>query len=219
MGARLTWGVLAFLSVGVGMYAFAFYFLDAVGDPSFKERFATMPLFAAFHVLGAGVALILGPFQLSRRLRARALHWHRWIGRTYLTAVLLGGIGGGMLATIAAGGLVARIGFAMLAVIWLWSGAQAYFAVRRGDVASHRQWMIRNFSLTFAAVMLRIYLPLLTEGFGVPFADAYATVAWLAWVPNLVLAEWLVLRAGSRVQADGAALVRASQRSSAFAND
>ena len=201
------------------MYAFAFYFLDVVGDPSFKERFATMPLFAAFHVLGAGVALILGPFQLNRHLRSRALRWHRWIGRTYLMAVLLGGIGGGMLATIATGGLVARIGFAMLAALWLWSGTQAYLAVRRGDLASHRQWVIRNFSLTFAAVTLRIYLPLLTEGLGVPFADAYATVAWLAWAPNIVVAEWLVLRAGSRVQADGAVLVRASQRSSAFAND
>lgn len=214
----MAWGLLAFLSVAVGLYAFAFYFIGAVGDPSFKARFATMPLFAAFHVLGSGAALVIGPLQLSRTLRTRMLSVHRWLGRSYLTAVLLGGLGGLMLATIAAGGLVGRVGFTFLAVIWLFSGAQAYLAVRRGDLVSHRQWMIRNFSLTFAAVTLRIHLPLLTGGFGVPFDDAYATVAWLAWVPNLVVAEWFVLRARGSSQED-AGLVRASQRSSAFAND
>jgi uncharacterized membrane protein len=215
---RLAWGLLAFLSVGVGVYAFAFYFVAAVGDPTFKARFATMPLFAAFHVLGAGAALVIGPLQLSRTMRTRALNVHRWLGRAYLTAVMLGGLGGLMLATIAAGGLVGRVGFAFLAVIWLGSGAQAYLAVRRGDLVAHRQWMIRNFSLTFAAVTLRIHLPVLTGGFGVPFDDAYATVAWLAWVPNLVIAEWFVLPTRSSIQED-AGLARASQRSSAFAND
>jgi hypothetical protein len=130
--------------------------------------------------------------------------------------VLLGGIGGLVLATIATGGLVARVGFALLAVMWLASGAQAYLAVRRGDLVRHRRWMIRNFALTFAAVTLRLHLPVLTFGFNVPFDDAYAVVAWLAWVPNLVIAEWLLLE--QPAENHGAA-VRASQRSSAFAND
>lgn len=29
---------------------------------------------------------------------------------------------------------------------------------------------------------------------GFSFDQAYAIVAWLAWIPNLVVAEWLVLR-------------------------
>jgi uncharacterized membrane protein len=213
---KLGAALLVLSSVLVGLYAFAFYFTDGVGSGEFKERFATLPVFAAFHVLGAGLALLIGPFQFSSRLRARALSVHRWLGRTYLVAVLLGGIGGLVLATIAAGGLVARVGFALLAIIWLASGAQAYLAVRRRDLLRHRRWMIRNFALTFAAVTLRLYLPALTFGLAVPFEDAYAVVAWLAWVPNLVIAEWLLLE---QPVANHGAAVRASQRSSAFAND
>ena len=53
--------------------------------------------------------------------------------------------------------------------------------------------MIRSCSLTLAAVTLRIYLPL-SQLAGIPFAEAYQAVAWACWVPNLVVAEWRVLR-------------------------
>jgi hypothetical protein len=53
--------------------------------------------------------------------------------------------------------------------------------------------MVRNFALTFAAVTLRLYLPL---GFasGLRFEDFYPAVAWLCWVPNLLFVEWVTLR-------------------------
>jgi hypothetical protein len=41
--------------------------------------------------------------------------------------------------------------------------------------------------------MLRIYLPL-SQVYGIPFEPAYQTIAWLCWVPNLIVAEWLILR-------------------------
>jgi hypothetical protein len=50
--------------------------------------------------------------------------------------------------------------------------------------------MIRNFALTFAAVTLRLYLPPVLI-VGLPFAMSYAIIAWLCWVPNLLVAEWL----------------------------
>ena len=53
--------------------------------------------------------------------------------------------------------------------------------------------MVRNFSLTFAAVTLRVYLGLFFVA-GVPFELFYPFVAWLAWVPNLLIAEWLFNR-------------------------
>jgi uncharacterized membrane protein len=117
-----------------------------------------VPLYAAFHVLGSGVALLIGGFQFLPRLRVRRIELHRWLGRIYLIAVLIGGIGGIVLATRADGGLAGQFGFFLLAVVWLVSGWQAYSAIRRGDVQAHRIWMIRNFALTFAAVTLRAYL-------------------------------------------------------------
>ncbi|WP_250637311.1 DUF2306 domain-containing protein [Stenotrophomonas rhizophila] len=49
---------------------------------------------------------------------------------------------------------------------------------------------MRNFSLTLAAVTLRIYLPS-SMVLGIPFDIAYPIIAWLCWLPNLLLAEWL----------------------------
>lgn len=188
--------ILFLLSIPIGMYAFAFYFSPTFGDAVFKARFAQTPLFAAFHVLGGGLALTIGALQFNGSLRARYPALHRWLGRVYLSAVLIGGIGGLILGPRADGGLVARCGFTLLAVLWLTSGTAAYRAIRRGDVSHHRQWMMRNFSLTFAAVMLRIYSPLLSGGFGYDFATVYPTVAWISWVPNLLLVEWWLLRRG-----------------------
>jgi uncharacterized membrane protein len=189
--------VLILLSIPIGLYAFGFQFAG-IGSPEFQARFATSPIMAAFHVVGGGFALIAGGFQFSTRLRRRAPALHRWLGRFYLTVVLFGAIGGAALATIATGGLVARVGFFLLAILWLWSGTAAYLAIRRGDIDTHRRWMVRNFALTFAAVTLRLHLPLLQFGFGVPFDAAYPVVAWLAWVPNLVVAEWVILASRPR---------------------
>jgi len=53
---------------------------------------------------------------------------------------------------------------------------------------AHRAWMIRSMSLTFAAVTLRLYLPVVPL-LGLPFVDGYRAISFLAWVPNLILAE------------------------------
>jgi hypothetical protein len=49
--------------------------------------------------------------------------------------------------------------------------------------------MMRCFAITFAAVTLRLYLGLFAV-IAVPFDAAYPVVAWLSWVPNLILVEW-----------------------------
>ena len=53
--------------------------------------------------------------------------------------------------------------------------------------------MIRSFALTFAAVMLRIYLPL-AQVAGIPFDVSYPVISFLCWVPNLLVAELLLQR-------------------------
>ena len=177
------------LAVPVGLYAYLFQ-AGMTGDPAFQVRFAEVPLFAAFHVLGGGTILIIGGFQFIAAIRARRIAVHRWIGRVYLSGVLIGGVGGFVLAFGAAGGPVARVGFGLLAIVWLTSGTLAYRAVRGGDLSRHRLWVTRNYALAFAAVMLRVQLPILQGGFGLDFESAYAIVAWASWVPNLILVDW-----------------------------
>jgi hypothetical protein len=52
--------------------------------------------------------------------------------------------------------------------------------------------MIRSYALCFAAVTLRIWLPLFQFALGLEFIFAYRIIAWLCWVPNLVVAELIV---------------------------
>ena len=44
--------------------------------------------------------------------------------------------------------------------------------------------MTRSFALTYAAVMLRIYLPVAMI-VGLEFARRTRSIAWLCWLPNL----------------------------------
>ena len=162
---------------------------------------------AAFyaHIVAGGLALIAGPLQFWRGLRDRHRSVHRWIGRTYLAAVAIAGVSGLVMAPFSEAGFAGFFGFGTLAVLWLATGWQAYRAIRRRDVASHRAWMMRNFALTYAAVTLRLWLGVLITVQALPggdfdfeaaFANAYAVVPFLAWLPNLVVAEWLIRRRG-----------------------
>jgi uncharacterized membrane protein len=175
-------------SIAIGFYALAFH-TRLVGNPEFHIRFDTMPVASSMHVIGGAIVLLTGALQFWQSLRTRYPQLHRWLGRIYLSFVLIGGIGGLLLAPVSQGGVVAHWGFGILAVLWLFSGARAYLTIRAGHVAAHREWMMRNFSMAFGAVTLRIYLGLFAVA-GIPFEEAYPAVAWLAWVPNLLLVEW-----------------------------
>ena len=57
--------------------------------------------------------------------------------------------------------------------------------------------MIRSFALTFGAVTLRLQLPLAgylgaTGVIPSDFVWSYQYIAWLAWVPNLIVAELFI---------------------------
>jgi uncharacterized membrane protein len=187
------YGLMVFLSLAIAAYAVIAYGLlplESIIDSKVGSSFQAHKAALYSHVFGAAVALGLGAFQFSTRLRTVRPQLHRWMGRFYLgIGVLVGGSAGLIMATHAYGGLPARLGFGVLAMVWLYTGARAYLAIRGRDIAAHRRWMVRNFSLTFAAVTLRLYVPMSAVA-GVPFDVAYPIIAWVAWVPNLVVAEW-----------------------------
>jgi uncharacterized membrane protein len=144
----------------------------------------------------ASTALITGPWQFLPRLRARVPRLHRWLGRIYIFCCIVGGTGGLLLAGGTTAGPIARAGFGLLAVVWLLINLQGLRLAMIGRYAEHRQWMIRSFALTFGAVLLRVYIPI-SQVMGIEFMTAYRAISWLAWVPNLILAE-LYLRSPPR---------------------
>jgi uncharacterized membrane protein len=176
-------------SVAIAIYGTR-YFVATPKDQHFSRYIFPLRL----HIAGGIGALLAGPWQFSQKLRARALNLHRWLGRFYLLEVALGSIAGFAMALVSEEGLPTHLGFGVLAVLWFFTGLQAYRKILRGDIESHRQWMIRNFALTLAAVTLRNWLPLMLFALHWPFARAYIIVSWLCWVPNLLVAEWIIVR-------------------------
>ncbi len=188
LGKALWW--FALLScLGVVGYATQF-FVRVPADDHFSRYILPLRL----HIAGGMGALLTGPWQFSERLRARAIELHRWLGRFYLLSVGLGSVAGLAMATVSKYGLATHLGFGLLAILWFFTGLQAYRVIRSGNIVAHRDWMRRNFALSLAAVTLRNYLPLMLFVFHWSFRSSYIAVAWLCWIPNLAVAEWLIRR-------------------------
>jgi uncharacterized membrane protein YkvI len=101
------------------------------------------------------------------------------------------------------GRIVTQIGLTIPAILWLVTGALAYRAARRRDFTHHRNWMMRNYALTFLAVTSRVLVPLLLIA-QIPFASAGSVAESaptmipigqvLGWIVNLVIVEVLIRR-------------------------
>jgi uncharacterized membrane protein YozB (DUF420 family) len=111
------------------------------------------------------------------------------------------------LALSSPSGSIATAGFASLGILWLATTLIGYRCIRQHNTTAHRRWMIRSYALTLAAVTLRLYLPL-SDMLRLPFAAAYPAIAWLAWIPNLLIAEWLVRPKRSSAVLSGSASVQ-----------
>ena len=192
MVRKLAWGSMTLAAIFVGAYAAGLLVMPSIRPTFVTNLIGTAPIALVVHLAGGFFAIVLGAFQLNGRLRRRFLPAHRWFGRIYVVAVTVSGIAGLSLAINSTGGLVAHFGFGMMAVVWVWSTLAAYIQIRSGNISSHRDWMIRSYAITLAAVTLRIYMPLgMMNGIG--FESIYPTVSWLCWVPNLVIVEWFIL--------------------------
>lgn len=181
------------LSMTVGVYAL---FLTVTGftfvPPNIKANAFPSPLGIDIHIAASAFALLMGPWQFRRSLRTRRPRVHRWMGRTYLAACVIGGASGAFIALFSKAGPIAGAGFLLLGVFWVLTTLLAWRAALQRRYVQHERWMIRSFALALAAVTLRIYLPIgivLNHG---DFFAPYRMIAWLCWVPNLVVAElWL----------------------------
>lgn len=192
MKRTLAWSTLAFFAATIAAYGIAFVLIgEKMHPPPLADSFRMRPWGINPHALFGSIALLTGAAQFNRRtLRRRRVH--RVLGTIYLAACAVTGLAGLYLAWYSFGGMVTHLGFGLLAAALLFTTAMAFVKIRvHRDVGAHREWMIRSYCLIFAAVMLRIELPLLIAYFRA-FEPAYLVVAWLCWVPNLAFAEGLI---------------------------
>ena len=193
----------------VALATFRFLFggvAATMGDFLYHAEMRPVAFYA--HIVLASVALALVPFQFWQALRSRQIQIHRWLGRIYGISILAAGWGGLWLAVTTESGSVAAWGFGLLAVAWVGATIWGILFATRRNLSAHRDWMIRSAALTMAAVTLRIYLGV-GAVFGFSYGDIVGFLAWSCWVPNLLVAEFIVRRGRQRTRRrDAAASVR-----------
>lgn len=187
------WTLLAIAALAVGTVSLR-YLLPHVPFPAELPNFVVRHGWLVAHAGFSSIALLIGPWQFLGTLRSRWLTVHRWIGRVYSAAVAAGWITSLPIATHAKTGAAASAGFVTLGLLWISSTMCGYTTGRLRQLQRHREWMIRSYALTAAAITLRIYLPLSLIS-GIAYTVSYPIIAWACWIPNLLFAEWLIHRA------------------------
>lgn len=141
------------------------------------------------HIVTGSIVLLTGVFQLSKRIRARYTAWHRAAGKVYIFVILIFTAPSGLvMALYANGGLVAGIGFALLALLWWLFTLKGFKNALHMHWDVHREFMLRSYALTFAAVTLRLYSFFFALA-GLRGESIYTIIAWLSWVPSLIVME------------------------------
>jgi len=141
------------------------------------------------HISCGMVALLVGPWQFSSRLRQRNLVLHRWLGRIYLIAVACASSAAFLLALTTPFGWAWGFGVAMLAVAWITTSGMAYYAVLRRQIAIHKEWMVRSYVVTFAFVTFRILNDYGPTARLQPESDRSLTAIWACWALPLLVTE------------------------------
>jgi uncharacterized membrane protein len=205
---RAVWTAVVLLAIiGIGAAVGRMLNLGrGIGPPTtdpVEIGFARYPLLTMLHIVPGALFMVLGPLQFVRRIRSRHLRFHRWSGRLFVAAGALIGVSGLVMGVVMPiGGANETAATTFFALIFLVSLAQAVRQIRRGDVARHREWMLRAFAVGLAIATIRpivgLFFALSTmsprEFFGIAF--------WLGFSSHLIAAEiWIhSTRPASRVR-------------------
>jgi uncharacterized membrane protein len=187
--AKLVFFVCFFLVTG-----FVTYMKNAeVFDPASAaaRHFAPAKWYLIAHAFFGALALALGAFQFSNRLRARYLAVHRTLGYVYVASVFIAAPFAIPLAlkiatpSLAAASAVQSLG-------WTVTTALALFCVRRGNIVQHRRWMLRGYPFAMVFTVARMIIPIPPVArlgdTGVEIV-VWTTIALAAFLPSIFL-DW-----------------------------
>lgn len=172
---------------------------QAVTDPH-NGRYAKQLVLTLMHILPAAVFLALCPLQFIAAIRSKFPRFHRWSGRLcVLTGIIIG---------ISSYGLVITIGFAgpfevanvfIFATLFLVCLGFAVHRIHNGQIAAHREWMIRTFAIGLASGGARLVYLIITQIWQLEFAQAFLLALWIAF-PLLCVCSELWIRYTRPVQ-------------------
>lgn len=173
---------------------FVLYMKNArILDPTSEiaQHFAPAKGYLAAHAFFGMLALLLGVFQFSNRLRARYLKLHRSLGYVYVLSVFISAPFALPVAmrtgtpSLTAATCVQSLG-------WMVTTAIALYCVKRGNIVQHRRWMIRSypFAMIFTVARLLIPIPPIFR-LGITGIEmvVWVTIAMAGFLPSIFL-DW-----------------------------
>jgi Predicted membrane protein (DUF2306) len=143
------------------------------------------------HVLISGLILLAGFIQVLPAVRIRWRAFHRGLGKFYVFGIIFFAAPGALIMSLFVGrGEIVLMSFLVQTALWFYFTFQAYRKACEKDFVAHEHWMWRSFALTLAAITLRLYVFIFSYWVNLNSPAAYATIAWMSWAVNLVVAEW-----------------------------
>jgi hypothetical protein len=117
--------------------------------------FAKKPILTLVHIVPGLILVTLVPFQFSRSFRNAHLRAHRWMGRTIMILGLVIGISAVLLLLSPVGGLLEVSAILVFDALFLLCLTKAFLHIRRGEIALHREWIIRAMSVALGVATVR----------------------------------------------------------------
>ena len=158
-----------------------------------EERFAAHDRMMLVHAAAGGVFLLLAPLQFSSRIRRRYVGLHRWLGRLLAFLAIASGLAGlffGVVIPFAGLGEITSTGF--FGALFLFAIVRAVLAIRAGQVAVHREWMIRAYGIALGISTIRVIGSLLQTFTAMPVRTLIPVMFWVGWGVTLAAAEMWV---------------------------
>ncbi|KUJ61638.1 hypothetical protein AR687_11915 [Flavobacteriaceae bacterium CRH] len=163
-----------------------------------QTEVAEIPFYLTFfyvHVYSAIFVLLAGFFQFNNSLLKKYPKVHRNIGKFYVLVVLfLSAPSGLFIGVFANGGLYSKISFVSLSILWFYFTLKGFLFIKNKNIQQHKAFMLRSFALTFSAITLRFWKVILVYLFHPSPMDVYQIIAWLGWVPNLLIVEYYLYK-------------------------
>jgi hypothetical protein len=183
----------------------AFVAGDAAGNVAFGA-----------HVLLAATIALGGTLQLVPQIRARAIAFHRWNGRVFMTAAILASLAGLYMVWIRGHqqtGVVGAISITLNATLVLLFAAAAWRLAATRDITRHRRWALRTFMVTNGVFWLRLMFPgLVVITQAEPSALTFHVLSFASY-----LVPWALLELYLHAKDNGAAALRWTAASVVFA--
>ncbi|MEO9869802.1 DUF2306 domain-containing protein [Ekhidna sp.] len=149
------------------------------------------------HIALGIISIVAGAYQFIRMFRKSWTSLHRIVGKVYVLSIFISAPCGLIAAQFATGGLITRLGFSILAILWFCFTYLAYHHIKLGDVEKHRIWMYRSFALTFSSLTLRLFL-LIALFNPIGFVVVYQFASWGSWIVNIFVCEMILHNANKK---------------------